>query len=472
MRYALIDNATLTGVQRLLGEIPVYNKSITDNDIVSFENYIQAILFYDNIISIDDYKPQHRQNRATYFPNIRFIPKEYFAYSDFIKAANEATKNISLEIRGGKITDSDFREYFNKLQMNFQFTWDQSSSKFFLIQKMLSGNSTLSHEHFSSLHAIINKEITEQSQTGQIFSERKPRLFDSQGNELEISDNGNIENSYSGDGLSKQFQGFVSSLNWLSQRTAFYVLTAEYLYADLILQPMRQSFMKNIIKKVYPQYNLGVFDNFWSAINHQSEDSIKSILKNTNNFSLSYDIPLMSAYFAKKTGNSKMIIDAALNEKDNKDFKEARSKLRELNLLYDNQERGKFIRELNLLITDIEKNLKKIESKYGLGEKQGFGISQLQFLFSSIPGIKNFKVPQELDYRIKELEFIKHLAPKKGFNAIYRSVIEDIVEFNQLGKYKDILIKNVAFDKNAESYLIKTENPKYVKASSYWKRPM
>src|SRR5690606_2343634 len=101
----------------------------------------------------------------------------------------------------------------------------------------------------------IKKEDSEQSQTGHIFNERKPKLFDSSGNELIISDGGKITNSSTGDGLSPQFQSFAASLNWLSQRTAFYVLAAEYLYADLVLQPIRQSFLKSVVKRIYPNYD-------------------------------------------------------------------------------------------------------------------------------------------------------------------------------------------------------------------------
>lgn len=473
MRYALIDNSTLTGIQRLLGEIPVKNKTIIDNDIIAFENYIQAILFYDSVICIDDYKTQYRNQRTSFFPNIRFISKDYFDYDSFVKEANDVTKNITLSIRGGKISDSDFKAYFEKLHMNFQFTWDMSSSSFFLTQKMLLGNSILNQEHFTKLHSLLFKENNEQYEVSNPLINKTPKLYDSQGNELNFDLNtGKIGNSPIGVGASKQFQALVSSLNWISQRTAFYVLASDYLYADLFIQPIRQSFLQNIIKRVYPNYDLGVFDSLWNSINHMSADSMKNILQNSQNFGLTFDIPLFTAYFAKKTNNSKEIIDAALNEKDNKRFVEARNSLRELNLLVDNKERPKFVREVNLLVTDINKNFKSIESKYGLGEKQGIGLSQLKFLFSSIPLIKNVTIPKELDIRIRELEFLKHVVPRKGFNAVYRDVIEDLMEFDRIGKYKDILVKNIHYDDNATSYEIKTEDPKYVRASSYWKKPM
>jgi hypothetical protein len=67
---------------------------------------------------------------------------------------------------------------------------------------------------------------------------------------------------------------------------------------------------------------------------------------------------------------------------------------------------------------------------------------------------------------------MKHIVPKKGFNAVYRNVIEDLTEFDNIGKYKDILLGNVKYHKQASAYDIKTEESKYVRASSYWKKPM
>ncbi|MFO0070017.1 MAG: hypothetical protein ACK529_07620, partial [Alphaproteobacteria bacterium] len=63
MTYALIDNATLTAVQRIMGDAPTRSKDNIDIDIIALENFVQAILFYDQIIVIDDYKEAYRKER-------------------------------------------------------------------------------------------------------------------------------------------------------------------------------------------------------------------------------------------------------------------------------------------------------------------------------------------------------------------------------------------------------------------------
>ncbi|MBB6612656.1 hypothetical protein H7F15_16560 [Pontibacter sp. Tf4] len=473
MRYALIDNSTLTGIQRLLGEIPVRNRAIVDNDIISLENYIQAILFYDDIICIDDYIEKYRENRTKFFPNIHFISKDLFAYNSFVKKAIEVTADIVLRINGGRITDKDFKDYFEKLEMTFQFTWDMSSSSYFLTQKMLLGNSALNQEQFSKLHSLLYNEKNEQFEVQETLINKSPKLYDSKGNEIFIDNtNGKILNSHVGEGLSPQLNALVSSLNWMSQRTAFYVLAANYLYADLFLQPIRQNFLQNIIRRTHPSYDLGVFGDFRTSINNLSQETLNNILSNSSNFGLSVETPLFAAFFAKKTQDSKSIISAALNEREKTYFHQARTKLRELNVLLDNNERSKFVRDINLLTTEINKTFKNIERKYGLGEKQGIGLSQLKFLYSSIPLLREFTIPEGLDIRIKELEFMKHLLPKKGFNAVYRNVIGDLLQFEKLGQYRDILINNVVYHKDATFWGVRTEDPKFARATSSWKKPM
>jgi len=473
MRYALLDNSTLTSIQRLLGEIQVKNTAIVDNDILSFENYLQAILFYDKIICIDDYKPEYKEQRLKYFSDIKVVPKSYFDYNLFVKQANKATENVILEVNAGKITDKDFKNYFERLKLNMTFTWDMTSSNFFLTQKILLENNEINYEEFSKIYSMIHKEKNESFESDTNIPPRTPTLIDRYGNViLKGNKTGEINNISDGDGLSPQFQALISSLNWLSQRTAFYVLVADYLYADLFIQPIRQEFLQNIIKRIYPDNQIGRFNNIIYSINNIAESSLKDILKNSNSLSANFSIPLFSAYFAHKTNNPSNIIELAYNERENKEFFEARTKLRELNKLFDEGKREKYITDINLLTTDLNKLFEKIKTKYGVGTNQGFALSDLKFLWSFIPMAKEIKIPKALDPRLKELEFLKHIYPLKGFKAVYRNLVEDLVRIERLGRYKDILTSKINYHKETFIPRIRTEESKYKNISSHWKRPM
>ncbi len=51
-----------------MGQIKTKSKDSVDTDIVALENLVQAILFYDRIIAIDDYIPKYKDERTSAFP--------------------------------------------------------------------------------------------------------------------------------------------------------------------------------------------------------------------------------------------------------------------------------------------------------------------------------------------------------------------------------------------------------------------
>ena len=117
MSIALIDNSTLSSVQRVLGNIPIRSKSIIDGDIVAFESLINAILFYNDLIVLDDYKEQYRQNRKEQFPFIRFIKPEEFNNDEILKKTFKIADSYQPKIEGGSISDKLFSNMLAQLDM-------------------------------------------------------------------------------------------------------------------------------------------------------------------------------------------------------------------------------------------------------------------------------------------------------------------------------------------------------------------
>ena len=52
MTYALIDNATLTAVQRATGAVAVKTSDTINGDLCALENFLQGNLFYDDLLCI------------------------------------------------------------------------------------------------------------------------------------------------------------------------------------------------------------------------------------------------------------------------------------------------------------------------------------------------------------------------------------------------------------------------------------
>ena len=91
----------MRAVQRVMGEIVVRTPDTVNGDIAALESFVQAILFYDDLVCLDNYKEEHREKREKRFDFVRFIdPKSFKLEGVEAKAAREAP-TIRSEIRGG-----------------------------------------------------------------------------------------------------------------------------------------------------------------------------------------------------------------------------------------------------------------------------------------------------------------------------------------------------------------------------------
>lgn len=468
MRYAMIDNSTLTAIQRLLGEIKVKNKATIDMDILCFENYIESILFYDEIIAIDDYKEEYRNSRKEYFSNIKFIPKTMFDYNFFINKSLEKTADIFPKIEGGFITDDDFAEFFKLLRMNMVFTWDMSSSVFYLTQKMLQSESGLDIKKYSILNNAIFMDYFSSGELDTTIKKIECELIDSYGNEIEI---GKYKVNNNLGGIREQTEIFISGLNWIAQRSTFYSYVSNYFQADTFMHPIRQSFNIHLIDK-HINTPKGKLQPLINAMNDHTTKALNEIVSFSQPFVVSHAIPLFCTYLIHKTKNPLDVINEAFELRNTEIFKQARDKLNKIDELVEEAEHEKYIKEGNKLLLEIEKLMDQMLIEYGIKTSQGISTSKIismwnaASLFTSIP-----KLPR-IDINIKGLDFLKNIKPQRGFKGIYRNLIRDLVSIERLGEYHDLLTKDVYLDRDAQFYTSKTEDPKYLRAKSFWKVPM
>lgn len=127
-KIALVDNATLTACQRLLGDAKVANLYNIDGDIAATEGLVQAFLFCDEVVCLDDYKEEYRQKRQKRFDFIRFLPKNEVDYETSLKNARKATEDISFRVRGHEIDNKEFINFFDQLKTHLVFNWREASS--------------------------------------------------------------------------------------------------------------------------------------------------------------------------------------------------------------------------------------------------------------------------------------------------------------------------------------------------------
>ena len=251
MAYALIDNATLTAVQRILGKAPTRSEHSTDTDILALENLVQAILFYDDLIAIDDYKPEYNLQRKKLFHFVQFLGQTEFDIGGIEKKAREETGKITTEIRAGEFTNADFRSFFDLLEMNIITTWDISSSVYYLTLKMLGEPETTEFQKYSNLTAAIFSELQGRKESRFSNVNNTLMLYDKYGNlikpsyEIPYAKWGQGETG----GITSGLSSFTSALTWLAFKTIFYLFVSKHIRADTFLHPVRQAFQINYMEK-------------------------------------------------------------------------------------------------------------------------------------------------------------------------------------------------------------------------------
>lgn len=243
-RVALVDNATLTATQRLLGQIRVKNLDNIDGDIAAFESLLQAVLFFDEVCCLDDYKEEFRANRKQQFSFVRFVAPNEFAYETLLQEARHSTEHIMLSVRGHKIVDSEFRKFFELLQSSLVFNWRLRTSVFYLSISLLADQSGVSVEKYGKLQAMLMSQLYGESDGQNV--DAGMNLQDSSGHALELrfARDKDFE-------VGRDIQSFAAALNWLALRTTFYAMSATTLSMDVVLHPIRDAFLATILHRLF-----------------------------------------------------------------------------------------------------------------------------------------------------------------------------------------------------------------------------
>lgn len=350
MRYAIIDNSTLTAVQRLLGHVEIINTVSIDADLAAFETLIQTILFYDTLFYIDDYKEAFKADRRAYFPYLTPISASDIPYQIFADAAAKSVDDIALRVNGGQIKSDDLGVFLKELGMQTAFTWDMSSSDWFLNVKMLEGVGGLDLEKYSALNEMIFLELSANRDTnaprpsGQYYE-----FVGSDGRPIpKIREEGNIKHA-----VSSQLAAFAAGLNWLAMRTCFYSYLSNHYDAHSVLHPIRSAFQLSIGGK------LGLSPSTYEPILKRFSDETSSVVKEIKQVTDpdigEMQLPLLSAWLVDKVGSPSKAVAAAFELRNENPVRQARQRLSDLEAAANMSDEARFVREANRLVAEVKK---------------------------------------------------------------------------------------------------------------------
>lgn len=470
MTYALVDNASLTSVQRVMGEIVVKNPDTVNGDLIALENFVQAILFYDELVCVDNYKEEHKEKRRKEFDFVRFLSPAEYQLDQLESKAKTEVRSIRPEIRGGDFVDPDFRELLELLKVNMICTWDLRSSVYYLTMKMLGQPNTPEYEKYSELSSAIFNELSDTAVTFGHWS-TDVLLFGSDGTEHTkekmVMEAKATRRGFGG--TTRALDMFIASLNWLAYKSVYYSLAARYLKADTFLHPIRHAYQIHWFKKT-GAYGHDFTAKLVSALSDQLSTSVTDIIDNGRASAVSMEIPIFSAWLAVQTGDVRKVIASAIELKETQSIQDVRGCLREIRIAFD--ESG--ITEANKAIQKWDKQLKKagkdLRIKYGLKTDQGIQGSFLMKVYNSIAALQGLPQFPEFDFKIPLPRFISN-NNSGNFSVLFKDITSELVATERLGGIRDLMAAQFVIDD--EHYVPpKTEDPMYRKCASDWKIPM
>lgn len=466
MTYALIDNASLTAVERVLGQIVARNPDTINGDLVALENVVQAILFYDDLVSIDNYKEEFREARAKKFGFVNFLAPSSCSLGVIEETAKAEAESIEPEIRGGEFSDKDFKQLLEMLKLNMVCTWDMRSSVYYLTMKMLGQPNTPEYEKYSGLSASIFNELADAGETKGRWS-TKVTLISSSGHVYQ-------EQEFSGQrgdlaGTTKALAMFIAALNWMAYKSIYYSLAAKHLKADSFIHPIRHAYQIHWMKKT------GAFGHDFTSrllgnLTNKISTSISEIVGHGRTSTIALDLPIFSAWLTQEADGVEGVIASALELKRTDHFQTVRQTLREIRLAYD--EHGVSIgnAKVTALIRDVERVAGDLKRKYGVPSNQGIQGSFLIKSINSATALAGIPPLPDHEFAISTPEFLKS-AKTRALTTVFKDVVNELTSIERLGGLRDKMASSFKID-DSRYIPPKTEDPRFRKVNSHWKMPM
>jgi hypothetical protein len=226
MTKVLIDNATISSVQRALGKASLREPSLLDIEHVALARFSEAVLLNDSVVIPDNYKAELTASRKA------LISGDAFHFQELVSGEDEAITQVCTSLapiwREAFRAGSDrslFSEYFSQVNAFSHFIWEHSSSEFFLVFRA-HGIDKASPLIDAVLASPPNEEI---------------------GKELQIF--GTDGNSVSWEKLSPHVKRMLAVMGWLAHQYLWYQVFAAQHECSYMPHPLRDFFAYDFLTR-------------------------------------------------------------------------------------------------------------------------------------------------------------------------------------------------------------------------------
>ena len=472
MTTALVDNATLTAVQRVIGQAPTRSKDSFDVDLLAYENFVQARLFYDDVAVVDDYIAVHREARRAAFPQVSHLDLTQLGLHEISATANQIAASIHPKIQGGQFANPEFKALFELLQSHMVCTWDIGGSIYHLTLKVLADEGSAEFEKYAALATSIFHELSEANGAGQWL---KPaiELVDQYGSP--ITAGYKVPKARWGDGTTGEPSGsiaaFVASLVWIANRAIFYTLAAAHLKADSFLYPIRQAYQQHYIAQRF-QYHADFAQRLVKKVSATLGHDIAEVHLAGSPSLASCDVPVFSAWLAQQCGDPLAALHALEDIRLQGPFVEARAQLNELHEAFHDGTLAQGNRRIEKLSSAVQRVSASMREKYSVKTRQGIPLTRIVTVYNAVAGMAGLPPLPKIDFKVPLPQFLRDMRREVGFCAVYRNTMNDLAVVASLGELHDAMSRRLQIDPHAVAYAPKAESPRYKRSHSPYKSPM
>ena len=227
MAKILIDNATISSVQRALGKAPLKEPALLDIEHVALSRFSEAVLLSDGVIIPDNYKAELTPSRKALISGDLFHFQELKENEDaeIVEICNSLL-GIWREAFHAGSERSLFSEYFSQVNAFSNFIWEHSRSEFFLVFRAhgISKESPL-------IDAILASPTNEAI-----------------GSELQII--GTDGDVVAWEKLSKHVQRMLSVMGWFGHQYIWYQIFSAQYDCSYLPHPLRDFFAYDFLNRV------------------------------------------------------------------------------------------------------------------------------------------------------------------------------------------------------------------------------
>lgn len=442
-RRILIDNATLSGVERILGISRTRNLSNIENDILCLEKLVTAILFSDELIGVDDYKDEYRSGRLKTFDFIEFAKVDEPTYAAMAADAAAFAQNMTFSFEGAKPA-GDVVSFFEALRIDPQLRWDVwVSSEYLALTFLVTDPENTPYER--SIDSVFRNEDTDRGlvATGtdhgpSLSVNNRPDIKDVK-NFVQALSSGNPQ--YKGTDWRGALDRIVFCYGWVAERSHFYNAFANMEEADTYLAPLRDAFCESCCRIDYPAQVTGLLE----TLKTKSQETVSSILEPSGRGQFAMRLPFFTAYLISKAESPVECIDLALNLRSSREFQDCRAIFHNLNHLSTTDK----VQELNGILEYLNQSCASLMKKYAVSTENG-----LQFSLSvGLTGV-SFSTGMKIGQLFRSYR-------NRPFTRVFRNIAQDMLNVQGLGGLYDKICSSIQKHPKASHSQV-SATPKYM----------